>query len=61
MHPTELWWLIDGKRPPKMYGSLTEDDVLDLYDELEAAGEDLSEWKGYEWLKTRRMKEASRG
>jgi hypothetical protein len=32
LHPDELWWLIDGKRPAKMYGSLTEDEVAELWD-----------------------------
>lgn len=39
LHPTELWWLIDAKRPRKMYGSMTEDTVRELYDELMAAEE----------------------
>jgi hypothetical protein len=26
-----VWWLIEAKRPPKMYGSLTESEVRDLY------------------------------
>lgn len=34
MHPHELWWLIDAKRPQKMYGHLTESEMGDLYDDL---------------------------
>jgi hypothetical protein len=26
-----LWWLIEGKRPPTMYGSLTENEVAELH------------------------------
>ena len=32
MDPEELFWLIDAKRPRKMYGSLTEDEVAELYE-----------------------------
>jgi len=37
MHPTDLFWLIDAKRPPKMYGSLTEDDVAEIHEFLQEA------------------------
>ena len=30
--PREVWWLAEAKRPPKMYGSLTESEVRDLYE-----------------------------
>lgn len=30
--PTDLFWLIDAKRPPKMYGSMTEDQVAELWE-----------------------------
>lgn len=39
LHPTEFWWLVEAKRPPTMYGDLTEDDAADLLDMLED-GED---------------------
>lgn len=29
--PVELMWLIEAKRPVKMYGKLTEDEVAELY------------------------------
>ena len=32
MCPCELWWLIEAKTPPKMVGSLTEDEASELYD-----------------------------
>lgn len=38
MHPRELWWLIEAKRPPKRYGSLTEDEMESLHDDLEEQG-----------------------
>lgn len=45
MHPTEFWWLADAKRPPKMYGRLTEAEVEEIYSDMEALGmfaEDVS-------------------
>lgn len=38
MHPAELWWLIEAKRPPKMYGSMTENEVASLYEDMKAKG-----------------------
>jgi hypothetical protein len=32
MHPTEFFWLMDAKTPPKMYGNLTQQDVDELYE-----------------------------
>jgi hypothetical protein len=32
MTPTEIFWLIEAKQPPKMYGKMTEDEVAELYD-----------------------------
>lgn len=34
MHPVELWWLLDARRPVRMYGDLTESDVSELYDQM---------------------------
>ena len=31
LHPTEFWWLYDLRKPVKMYGSLSESDVAELY------------------------------
>jgi hypothetical protein len=33
MHPVEVEWLLDAKKPPKMYGLLTEAEVAELYEE----------------------------
>jgi hypothetical protein len=33
MSPAELWWLIEAKQPVKMYGSMTEDEVRQIYEE----------------------------
>ena len=33
MTPAEFWWLYEVKRPKKMYGSMTEDDVRTIYEE----------------------------
>ena len=38
MHPTELWWLIDARRPRKMYGSSTESEMASLHADLKAMG-----------------------
>ena len=38
MHPQEVWWLIDAKRPPKRYGHLVESEMNDLLGDLEEAG-----------------------
>jgi hypothetical protein len=32
MHPQEFWWLLEVKQPPKMYGSMTEAEVAELYE-----------------------------
>jgi hypothetical protein len=39
MHPEEFWWLFEIKRPVKMYGSMTEDDVAALYNDMYGDGE----------------------
>lgn len=31
--PREWWWLHDARQPPRMYGSLSEAEVAELYDE----------------------------
>lgn len=35
MHPTEFWWLADfqQKMRPKMYGSMTEDQVREIFED----------------------------
>jgi hypothetical protein len=38
MYPDEFWWLVDARRPKKNYGSLSEDDVADLYEDLKSKG-----------------------
>lgn len=38
LHPLEFWWLVDARRPVKMYGSMPEHEMADLYEELEEAG-----------------------
>jgi hypothetical protein len=38
MHPVEFWWMLDAKRPPKMYGSLKEEEIAELYEEMKRAG-----------------------
>lgn len=32
MHPEEFWWLVEANQPPKMYGTMTEDEVAELYE-----------------------------
>lgn len=31
LSPTEFWWLFEAKRPPVMYGHMTETDAARLY------------------------------
>lgn len=42
MHPTELWWLIEGKKPPnpsKAYaGGMSEAEVSEIYEDLKGEG-----------------------
>jgi hypothetical protein len=38
MSPQELWWFIEAKLPQRKYGSLTEDEISALYEEMKAAG-----------------------
>jgi len=33
MHPTELWWLIESKRPRRMFGKMTEAEVEAIYED----------------------------
>ena len=33
LHPTEFWWLLEAKRPARMYGSMTETEVREIYHE----------------------------
>lgn len=32
MQPAEFWLIYEGRKPPKMYGSMTEAEVEDLYE-----------------------------
>lgn len=32
MHPVEFWWLVEAKKPVKMYGSMSEDEVREIYE-----------------------------
>jgi hypothetical protein len=31
MQPIELWWLIEARKPVRMYGRMTEDEVEEIY------------------------------
>lgn len=31
LHPIEWWWIAEAKKPPKMYGRMTESEVAELY------------------------------
>lgn len=35
LHPDEVWWLIDARRKPQMFGSTSESDMASLADEIE--------------------------
>jgi hypothetical protein len=30
---TEFWWLVDARQPAKMYGSTTEREIAQIYEE----------------------------
>ena len=32
-HPIELWWLLEAKKPVKMYGNMTEYEVKEIYED----------------------------
>jgi hypothetical protein len=38
LSPTELWWWVEAKRPVRMYGRMTEDEVRQIYDEAYGPG-----------------------
>lgn len=38
LHPTEFWWLFAARRPKRQYGSLSEDEVAELYEEFVESG-----------------------
>ena len=38
MDPAELWWLVENHKPAKMYGSMTEDEVAEIYERTYGAG-----------------------
>lgn len=38
MTPDEFWWLAEAHKPPKMYGSMTESEVADIYEEAYGDG-----------------------
>ena len=38
MTPRELWWFIEAKTPAKMYGSMTEAEVRQIYEETYGTG-----------------------
>lgn len=33
LSPEEFWWLVSAKRPAKMYGSMSEAEVAEIYAE----------------------------
>lgn len=37
MQPVEICWLLEAKRPPVMYGSMTEAEVKQIYEETYGA------------------------
>lgn len=38
MHPDEVWWLVEAKKPPKRFGSLVESDLEALADDMRELG-----------------------
>jgi hypothetical protein len=38
MTPRELWWLFEAKKPPTMYGKMSEDEVRQIYEETYGTG-----------------------
>lgn len=37
LNPLEFWWLVDARRPQKLIGGFTEDELEVLYAEMEEA------------------------
>jgi hypothetical protein len=33
-----LWWLVEAAQPVRMYGSMTEDEVREIYEEAYGGG-----------------------
>lgn len=38
MHPDEVWWLVEAKKPPKSFGSLIEPELETLVDDMRELG-----------------------
>lgn len=38
LSPLEFWWLFDARRPGKMYGSMQESEVEELYADFVESG-----------------------
>lgn len=38
MSPTEVWWHLEAGQPVKMYGSMTEDEVQEIYEDAYGPG-----------------------
>jgi len=38
LHPRESGWLVDARRPKKTYGSLSEQEVAELHEDLKQRG-----------------------
>jgi hypothetical protein len=34
MHPQEVWWLIEARRPKQFYGKLSEEEAEECYQEI---------------------------
>lgn len=43
MSMIEIWWLWEAKRPRKMYGSMTEEEVDDHYWAVKEKAEELGQ------------------
>lgn len=43
MHPTEFWWAVEARTPVKLYGSMTEFEVAQIYRETYGDPEGQSE------------------
>jgi hypothetical protein len=33
LHPIEFYWIAEVRRPKRMYGNMTEDEVAEIYEE----------------------------
>lgn len=41
LHPEEFWWSVEARTPVRMYGSMTENEVAEIYRKAYGPGADI--------------------